>query len=356
MASSVGPIKFYSQYNGHPIDDLQTTADRMRGQRQRIVWLAGDSSLDNKHWLFQGQDKSSTALFDDATVYGDAIGIYKDVLSPPKMVKDVGYWMNSWLDQHSGDIGCINAAVEATTLRQRSENLLSQDYFIMKNLADDDVLVVSIGGNDVALSPSTETMQSIGPLLQGPSHSRYDQAVSHFKDLFQGQVETYIKRLTSNKMPAAVVVCMIYFPLEHATDSWCNGSLGRMSYDTSPALLQSAIRSMYDLATVDIQLPGTTVIPVPLFEVLDGKHRNDYHHRVEPSVCGGRTLAGFVCQQLETALPGYLSSERHHLANSAPCTAADVDADVELLDTDMSGSLTSPVNSRGGHLSAVISF
>merc|ERR1712048_268807 len=132
----------------------------------------------------------------------------------------------------------------------------------------------------------------------------------------------YIKRLTSNKMPAAVVVCMIYFPLERETESWCNTSLSQLSYNTSPALLQSAIRSMYDLATSDIELPGTTVIPVPLFEVLDGKHRNDYHHRVEPSVRGGRKLADFVCQQLDQALPWYLS----------------------------------PVASEGGHLPAVIAF
>lgn len=43
-----------------------------------------------------------------------------------------------------------------------------------------------------------------------------------------------------------------------------------------------------------ITIPGTEVIPVPLFEVLDGKHSNDYVARVEPSSQGGRKMAGFL--------------------------------------------------------------
>lgn len=49
-------------------------------------------------------------------------------------------------------LGCLNAAVEATSLNDRAFNrLLPQDAFIRNNIDKDDVLVVSVGGNDVAL-------------------------------------------------------------------------------------------------------------------------------------------------------------------------------------------------------------
>ena len=66
---------------------------------------------------------------------------------------------------HSKDIPFVlNTAVEATTLTRRAGGfsccclpscgeLLEQDTFIRDNLKSEDYLVVSIGGNDIALAP-----------------------------------------------------------------------------------------------------------------------------------------------------------------------------------------------------------
>lgn len=43
-----------------------------------------------------------------------------------------------------------------------------------------------------------------------------------------------------------------------------------------------------------IHIPGTEVIPVPLYRVLDGKRSDDYVARVEPSAVGGRRMAEFL--------------------------------------------------------------
>ena len=44
---------FYGEWKGHPIPDLATFHSRTVAERpdKFIVWLAGDSSLDNKYWV-----------------------------------------------------------------------------------------------------------------------------------------------------------------------------------------------------------------------------------------------------------------------------------------------------------------
>lgn len=113
--------------------------------------VTGDSSLDNKYW------------------FGDqrpAVGAYADVLNPPISVCDVTYWMNHHLESRGGSLGgartaAINTAVEATTLNERWYRLRSQDRFIRDNIRRDDVLVVSVGGNDIALCPTPCTIASM---------------------------------------------------------------------------------------------------------------------------------------------------------------------------------------------------
>merc|ERR1712192_54487 len=139
----------------------------------------------------------------------------------------------------------------------------------------------------------------IGAILEGPTHAGYRQAVEH-----------YIKQLTSKQMPAAVLVCMIYFPSEHQTPSWCSSALGRMGYNSRPQLLQSAIQQMFTIATQNVSIPGTKVIPVPLFEKLEGKTRSDYLHRVEPSATGGAKLAEFILQHVALAPDGTYGEKR----------------------------------------------
>ena len=52
----------------------------------------------------------------------------------------------------------VEKKVEATTLNQRTTKLLPQDEFIRENIREDDIVIVSIGGNDVALLPAPCTI------------------------------------------------------------------------------------------------------------------------------------------------------------------------------------------------------
>ncbi len=48
-----------------------------------------------------------------------------------------------------------------------------------------------------------------------------------------------------------------------------------------------------------IEIQGSEVIPVPLFNVLDGKCSDDYVARVEPSAIGGKKMAEYLLDVME---------------------------------------------------------
>ncbi len=48
-----------------------------------------------------------------------------------------------------------------------------------------------------------------------------------------------------------------------------------------------------------IKITECTVIPIPLFHVLDGKTTTDYVARVEPSCTGGRKIAEYLLDAIE---------------------------------------------------------
>lgn len=49
-----------------------------------------------------------------------------------------------------------------------------------------------------------------------------------------------------------------------------------------------------------IRIKGSEVIPVPLFNALDGKNSNDYIARVEPSAAGGKKMAEFLLDIIDS--------------------------------------------------------
>ena len=53
----------------------------------------------------------------------------------------------------------------------------------------------------------------------------------------------------------------------------------------------ATMRQIFRHATSRIRIPGTEVVPIPLFEVLDAKDPGDYEQRVEPSATGGKKMA-----------------------------------------------------------------
>ena len=191
-----------------------------------------------------------------------------------------------------------------------------------------DLLIVSVGGNDIALMPCPCTIASILGLLFcmptslvekgcacgavpvddcccgcGPSLCScccaFPPCLGYFRHLFGTRIEKYIRSLTSKTRPAKVLVCMIYYPDERNTPSWAGPALGVLGYNTNPAKLQLLIRKAYEEAISTIHIPGTHVVPVPLFRVLDGKDSSDYIARVEPSPTGGKKMAEFLLDMID---------------------------------------------------------
>jgi hypothetical protein len=169
--------------------------EALRGEdgTRPIIWLAGDSSLDNKHWL----------LSEPRVAAAGALG---DILDPPDAaVPDVAHQLATECVRRGLPHGVINAAVEESTLRERQLGLallpqvssgqvrrraaavgerlrcslrrrvapernprtlcVRQDAFLRDHLRPGDVLVVSVGGNDVALKPTLETAAALGSLI-----------------------------------------------------------------------------------------------------------------------------------------------------------------------------------------------
>lgn len=63
------------------------------------------------------------------------------------------------------NVSATCSSVEATTLNQRNLRLLPQDRFLRDNITSNDVLIVSIGGNDIALAPTPCTIVAMAGLL-----------------------------------------------------------------------------------------------------------------------------------------------------------------------------------------------
>ena len=66
-------------------------------------------------------------------------------------------------------------------------------------------------------------------------------------------------------------MCTIYYPEERASGSWADAALSLMRYNVDPGKLQCAIRQIFRHATSRVVVPGTEVVPMPLFEVLDAR-------------------------------------------------------------------------------------
>lgn len=316
--AKISSREYYSTYFGHEVSYLEAVDQELRKTHSSVIYLAGDSSLDNKFWFGQ------TA---------EAVNGYENILTPPTMKQDVCYHLNAEAVRRGlGDVCCVNTAVEATSLNSRACcTLLEQDHFIRDHIRDNDILVVSVGGNDVALTPVLFTILNLLVLswcvpvvcldhcsCACPINTHVDlgccgcgvpgclsgallgwpPGIGYFVDLFKNRVGNYVKRLVGKTKPKKVVVCMIYYLDEKQTGSWADGTLGCMCYNAFPYRLQSAIRCMFRLATKRIRIPGTEVVAFPLFEVLDGKTTSDYLQRVEPSPQGGKKMAAAIMDAL----------------------------------------------------------
>jgi len=267
---------YYQTYSGHTTRHLETVLTQLRKKNDHVTFLAGDSSLDNKYWILDQPWRS-------AVKNGYHLAI-------PTMKPDVCYHLNCL------GYPTVNCAVEASTLAQR-EGLLPQDQFIRRYMQPDDTLIVSIGGNDIALAPSMQTIWNLLKLVYLNTDNMIQQesafGMPYFVSMFQHGIENYIVQLTMLARPRKVIVCGIYYPDEAITNSWADKTLGFLGYNSNPLRLQLIIQKIYQCAISKVKVPGLHIEYVPMFSVLDGKTSSDYVHRVEPSATGGQKLA--VC-------------------------------------------------------------
>jgi len=294
--------EYYSEYHGHKTEHLAHVHANLKQQGcENFVFLAGDSSLDNKHWFFdphKTKRQQLTRISKHNSEFADlAVNGYEDVLKPPMMVKDVSYWLNKQAEQLYGSkqMATIMTSVEESTVQDRIDGLLAQDVFIRDHITENDNLVISIGGNDVALRPSIQTMLSMKLLTSSPDFmikSGWAPGFGHFMHLFKTEIQNYVRELCAKCKPKKVLVCMIYYLDEQAGGSWADRVLSALGYDADPSKLQLIIRTLFEkIEEQGFDVPGVDVEPFPLFQILDGKDTTDYVQRVEPSVTGGRKMA-----------------------------------------------------------------
>jgi hypothetical protein len=303
MSQKIDASQFYFEWKGHTISDVSAFRSITLSLRpsQPIIYLAGDSSFDNKFWV-----PSSGPGGEPLPV--DVPGIYHAALDRPHPKPDIAFWLNHLLKDRAT---ALNLAVEESTLQDRENDLLKHDEFIRDNIRAEDVLIVSIGANDIALKPTFATIRHMlqlawltprGSLQRGTAWS-----LSYFTKLFKDQVQAYVSRLVEKHKPRAVIVCMIYYPLEAGASkqtSWADVPLKLLGYNLFPGQLQTAIKAIYEVATKQIQIPGVKVIPCALFEAMDGKNKDEYSARVEPSAEGGRKIASQLKEIIEPLITG----------------------------------------------------
>ena len=179
---------FYNNYHGHNIRDLTIIYRTIRDlyPDKKFVYLVGDSTFDNKYWINDNK--------------WEAINGYEKVLNNPFMKGDVCYNLNKILAVDKNYF-CLNCAVEESTLDDRKSKLLAQDKFVRKYIRSNDILIVSIGGNDIVLKPKFQTIINLISLIYLNSNNkimddpRKVKGMMYFINLFKNEVKNILKIL-----------------------------------------------------------------------------------------------------------------------------------------------------------------
>ena len=318
LSPSRAPISaadFYGQYHGHPLRALDSLHAALRDQNLSVAWLAGDSSLDNKHWLGGSPVVRHVALQRGNmrhTDCGRLPAAYAPAFEPGAIgLEDVAHHLahalavaGSASTAGSAHFGALNCAVEESTLYDRESELLAHDTYVRDHIKAGDVLVVSVGGNDIGLHQSLRTLVSVGVLSRLPVwliERLPAWALGNMRDLFGTQLERYVGRLTERTRPRAVIVCMYYYP-SLAGSGWPDPVLRALGYEATPQKLQRVIDTLFERVTRRIQVAGVRVVPVALARVLDCTQEGDYVQRVEPSSQGGRKMAARFAHEIASLI------------------------------------------------------
>jgi len=292
---------FYASPQGHRREDLQTVYDGLKAAGcKKFAWLAGDSTLDNKEQFFQPDTRY------------DAVNGYQDVLLPAKMHPDVNYLLNErlFLAQNGTDaqnrICAINTARAGSTLGTRIEGgggLYEQDEFLRDHVSEGDVVIVSVGGNDLlqawqlllSFFNDYNTAESISMLTPEASPK-----VKQFVDWFNHGTAQYLNKLREKGKPTSVIVCSPYYYTETPAFAQKN-FLMMLALSAVPAPnLQAFLRLISKFGTSQIQLDGAHVEHIAMYETINGKIPTDYSDGIHLSEQGGRKMVEALFKAIQT--------------------------------------------------------
>lgn len=265
--------KYYSEYYGHPINDLDYLVNNLFKNKSKI-YIIGDSTMDNKHWL-----KSKSC---------ESVNGYEKVLK--SMVPDINFYINYYLNQFEIPYVSINAAVEESCIIEKSK-LNDHDKFVSKNIKDEDILIVSIGGNDVGTKLDTSMMINLvtSLFMYDPEtiEKNPQKIIPEILKRFQINLKKYIKDIIGQVKPKLIIICGFFFPCFHEQDSWANNMLNLIDYKKNYNKIHSVTKSIYEHGIKSIEFDDIEIKTIPLYEVLDFKDKNDYVARVSASDEGG---------------------------------------------------------------------
>lgn len=317
LRTKISAFAFYANYYGHQLHLLWNCQRIFREQDRSIVWLVGDSTLDNKHWLYADDYVGNKMLdpLNDPAYTGPAVNGMEEILNPPRCIQDVAYWFNLFSSSSSSfsSLVALNCATEASTLwdRRHGLHLLNRDRLVRDHITSRDCLVVSVGGNDLALRPSPRIIASLLRLRYSGAGS--DASIDDFshpslrslRDLFLDQTLHFVLSLCQRHRPRLVVVCLQYAPsLSSQHPSWADPVLRTLRYsgnpdDAGPRKVRRVLDAVYEHCTQEVARRVQLVtqgevrcVSLNWSNVMDWTRDEEmYVSRVEPSVMGGKQMA-----------------------------------------------------------------
>ena len=155
---------------------------------------------------------------------------------------------------------------------------MAQDRFVRDRVTKNDVVVVSVGGNDIALKPAFCTIVSMLLLMCCTTNDCLDNCTcgcafpcddcccgcgfgcfsnctawppgyGYFLHLFGTRIRTYVDNMTRKIRPKKILICMIYYPDETPGGSWADSVLGLLGYNNNPQVSWSNIIWFISLTT-----------------------------------------------------------------------------------------------------------
>merc|ERR1712194_716893 len=119
--------------------------------------------------------------------------------------------------------------------------------------------------------------------------------MQHFIDMVKVDSRSYLLALCDKQKPKYILSAMVYWPcLTKQGAGWCDSALRQLAYDLFPGRLQTMLKSVYEHGNAQLDIPGTTVLPLPIFSTLNGENPDDYMERAEPSASGGKKIAELI--------------------------------------------------------------